>query len=53
LQENVSYRTHAIGFGLGTILAVACFQFKKKEILSAEVLETKEPDPDDRFVEFE
>ena len=53
LQENVSYRTHAIGFGLGTILAVACFQLKKKEILSAEVLETEEPEPDDRFVEFE
>ena len=53
LQANVSYRTHAIGFGLGTILAVAYFQLKKKEIRSAEVLEAEEPDPDDRFVEFE
>jgi len=46
LQERVSYRTHSIGFGLGIVLAVACFQRKKERIRSEEVLE-RETDTDD------
>lgn len=39
LQEQVSYRTHAIGFGLGTLLAAGHFQRRKEEIRRAEVVE--------------
>ncbi len=45
LQEGVSYRTHAIGFGLGAILALAYFQMRKKRIRSAEVFEVELQDP--------
>ena len=47
LQQNVSYRTHAIGFGLGAIMALLYFQKKKAEIRAAEVVEWEE-DPDER-----
>jgi len=46
LQEGISYRTHAIGFGLGTCLAVACFLWRKERIRSEEIIE-REPDTDD------
>ena len=41
-QENVSYRTHAIGFGLGIGSAFAYFQRHRESIQSAEVLEEEE-----------
>lgn len=44
LQEGVSYRTHAIGFSLGAIVAVTYFQFRKDEIRSAEVFEAETQD---------
>jgi rhomboid protease GluP len=53
LQEGISYRTHAIGFGLGILLAVAYFQFKKQAICSAEVFENEAPDPGEWFAESE
>jgi len=46
LQEGISYRTHAIGFGLGTFLAAACFLWRKERIRSEEIIE-KEPDTDE------
>lgn len=39
LQEQVSYRTHAIGFGLGVATAFAYFLLRKNAIRSAEVVE--------------
>jgi len=47
LQQNVSYRTHAIGFGLGAIMALLYFQRKKKLIRTAEVVEWEE-DPEEK-----
>ena len=47
LQQNVSYRTHAIGFGLGAIMALLYFQRKKKVIRTAEVVEWDE-DPEEK-----
>ena len=47
LQQNVSYRTHAIGFGLGAIMALFYFRKKKEAIRAAEVVEWEE-DPDER-----
>ncbi len=47
LQQNVSYRTHAIGFGLGAIMALLYFQRKKKVIRTAEVVEWEE-DPEEK-----
>jgi len=35
-QPEISYRTHALGFGMGLILALSHFQLKKKTIRSAE-----------------
>ena len=46
LQERISYRTHSIGFGLGIVLAVACFQWKKERIRSEEIIE-REAERDD------
>ena len=45
LQENVSYRTHAIGCALGIALAVAYFMLCRKTIRSAEVVEQVRVDP--------
>ena len=42
LQENVSYRTHAIGCALGIIAAVGVFQSRKEEIRSLETFEIEE-----------
>ena len=39
LQEGISYRTHSIGFGLGIVLAIAYFQWKKERIRSEEISE--------------
>ena len=44
VQKEVSYRTHAIGFALGPILAAVCFLLKRREIRAAEVFEIEEPD---------
>lgn len=41
-QENVSYRAHAIGFGMGVILAFAYFQRNRQSIRAAEVVEMDE-----------
>jgi membrane associated rhomboid family serine protease len=46
LQEGISYRTHSIGFGVGIVLALACFQWKKERIRSEEVVETLDDDDD-------
>ena len=42
-QANVSYRTHAIGLGLGVISAFAYFQYRRESIRAAEVVEWEEP----------
>lgn len=42
LQPEVSYRTHAIGLGLGIIAAAVYFRRRKEWIRSAEVLEIEE-----------
>ena len=42
-QENVSYRTHAIGFGLGVVSAFAYFQRNRHSIRAAEVIEVEDP----------
>lgn len=42
-QANVSYRTHAIGLGLGVISALVYFQRHRRSIRAAEVLELEEP----------
>lgn len=41
-QANVSYRTHAIGFGLGIASALVYFQRHRNSIRSAEVIELEE-----------
>ncbi len=48
-QANVSYRTHAIGLGLGVLSAFVYFQCKRESIRTAEVLELEEPidDPEE------
>ena len=43
LQENVSYRTHAIGFGLGVVSAFVYFRRNREPIRAAEVVEMEEP----------
>lgn len=43
LQENVSYRTHAIGFGLGVVSAFVYFRRNRESIRAAEVVEMEEP----------
>ena len=49
LQENVSYRTHAIGFGLGAVSAGVYFRRRRESIRASEVLEVEEPfdDPEE------
>ena len=42
-QADVSYRTHAIGLGLGVASALAYFWRNRKSIRAAELLETDEP----------
>lgn len=42
-QANVSYRTHAIGLGLGTASALAYFQLMRASIRAAEVAELEAP----------
>jgi rhomboid protease GluP len=42
LQANVSYRTHAIGLGLGVVSALVYFQFNRESIRAAEVVEFEE-----------
>ena len=48
-QANVSYRTHAIGLGLGTVSALVYFQRNRESIRTAEVMEVEEPldDPEE------
>jgi rhomboid protease GluP len=46
LQANVSYRTHAIGLGLGVISAIGYFQLNRRWIRAAEVVEVEEPSDD-------
>lgn len=46
-QQNVSYRTHAIGLGLGVVAAVAWFLGHRVSIRAAEVVELEEEDPFD------
>ena len=41
-QENVSYRTHAIGFGLGITSAFVYFRHKRESIRAAEVMEVED-----------
>ena len=43
LQENVSYRTHAIGFGLGAVAAFVYFRRNRESIRAAEVVEVEDP----------
>ena len=43
LQANVSYRTHAIGFGLGVVSAVVYFRRNRESIRAMEVVEMEEP----------
>jgi hypothetical protein len=42
LQANVSYRTHAIGLGLGVVSALVYFQRNRESIRAAEVVELEE-----------
>jgi rhomboid protease GluP len=42
-QANVSYRTHAIGLGLGVVSALVYFERNRKSIRAAEVEEMEEP----------
>ena len=42
-QANVSYRTHAIGLGLGAVSALVYFQRNRQSIRAAEVVELEEP----------
>jgi membrane associated rhomboid family serine protease len=46
-QKSVSYRTHAIGLGLGVLAAVAWFLGHRVSIRAAEVVELEEEDPFD------
>jgi hypothetical protein len=41
-QANVSYRTHAIGLGLGVVSALVYFQRNRHSIRSAEIVELEE-----------
>lgn len=43
-QEDVSYRTHAIGFALGVVWACAYFILRRKAIRSAEIVVTEVED---------
>lgn len=45
IQENVSYRTHAIGFGLGSLTACGHFHLRKDQIRRQEVLEVTHQEP--------
>jgi rhomboid protease GluP len=42
-QPNISYRSHAIGLGLGVVSALVYFWRKRESIRAAEVLEMEEP----------
>jgi rhomboid protease GluP len=42
-QANVSYRTHAIGLGLGVASAIVYLQRNRESIRAAEVVELEEP----------
>lgn len=42
-QANVSYRSHAIGLGLGVVSALAYFWRNRESIRRAELLEVEEP----------
>lgn len=50
-QANVSYRSHAIGLGLGVVSAFLYFQRNRASIRAAEVLEMEDPfdDYEDRL----
>lgn len=50
LQENVSYRTHAIGFALGSAAAVVYFRRNRDAIRAAEVVELEEDFEEPRWV---
>ena len=45
-EANVSYRTHAIGLGLGVVSALIYFQGNRNFIRSAEVVELEETSDD-------
>jgi rhomboid protease GluP len=49
-QANVSYRTHAIGLGLGVVSAIVYFQRNRESIRAAEVVELEEPFDDSEEV---
>jgi len=42
LQPGISYRTHAIGFAMGTVMALLWFWMRKERFRSAEVFEAAE-----------
>ena len=42
-QANVSYRTHAIGLGLGVVAALVYFRGHRRSIRTAEVADEEEP----------
>jgi rhomboid protease GluP len=42
-QANISYRTHAIGLGLGVVSALVYFRRNRESIRAAEVVELEEP----------
>ena len=44
-DENVGYRAHAIGFGLGMIAALVYFRRNRQSIRAAEVIEVEMADP--------
>lgn len=51
-QADVSYRTHAIGLGLGVISAIVYFQLNRQSIRAAEVVELEEPSDDPEEILF-
>jgi rhomboid protease GluP len=42
-EPNVSYRSHAIGFGLGVVAALLYFWRNRESMRRAELLEVEEP----------
>jgi membrane associated rhomboid family serine protease len=52
-QPNISYRTHAIGLGLGVAAAIVYFRYKREWIRAAEVVELEESfDDSDQVLPF-
>jgi hypothetical protein len=42
-EANISYRSHAIGFGLGIVSALVYFLRKRESIRAVEIVELEEP----------